>query len=64
MQVLGRALQLFGIVVVPMALIYYFSQVGQKGESELMFGELAILMLGAGCFWIGNTILGRGSARA
>ncbi len=56
---LGRGLQMFGLVVVPMALIYYFSNRGRETEAKLMFGELTILALGAASFWIGHIIQGR-----
>ncbi len=59
MEMLGRALQLFGLIVVPMALIYYFANEGRADESTLMFGELMILGVGAASFLIGNVLLRR-----
>jgi len=53
MQSLGRLLQLLGLVIVPMALLYYFSEHGRVAESKLMFGELSILAVGALLFLIG-----------
>jgi hypothetical protein len=57
-QSLGRFLQLFGLVLVPMALIYYFTRQGRADESELMFGELSILAVGAGVFLLGKRLAG------
>ena len=59
MQILGRVLQIFGLCVVPLALIYYFSLLGQRDERELMTGELLILVVGAVSFWLGH-LLSRG----
>jgi hypothetical protein len=56
MLALGRALQFLGLVIVPMALMFYFRRQGEAPESELMFGELAILALGAGIFLAGQQI--------
>ena len=56
---LGRCLQLFGLVIVPMALLYYGCNRGRASEAKLMFGELSILLLGACCFLLGNSILKR-----
>ena len=57
MHVIGRVLQLFGLIIVPMALIHYFSNQGLASEAKLMFGELSILAIGAASFWIGNALL-------
>ena len=59
MQTFGRALQIFGLILVPMALVYYFSEQGKVDESKLMFGELMILAGGAACFWVGKMMLDR-----
>ena len=59
MHTLGRALQLFGLVIGPMALIYYFSNQGQVSEARLMFGELSILAIAVVSFCIGNALLGK-----
>jgi hypothetical protein len=59
MHTVGRALQMFGLVIVPMALIYYFSNQGRASEASLMFGELSILAIGAASFWIGNVLLNK-----
>ncbi|MBI4601945.1 MAG: hypothetical protein HY721_08280 [Planctomycetes bacterium] len=56
MAALGKALQLLGLVVVPMGLLYYFTNQGRMGEAKLMFGELAILAFGATCFVLGRAI--------
>ena len=52
---------MFGLVIVPMALIYYFSNHGRASEASLMFGELSILAIGAASFWIGNVLLNKES---
>jgi hypothetical protein len=57
MHAFGRFLQLFGLVVVPMALLYYVTHRGEAGEAELMFGELSILALGALSFLLGSVLL-------
>ena len=46
MQTFGRILQLFGLIVVPMALFYYWANRGRASEAKLMFGELIILAVG------------------
>jgi hypothetical protein len=50
---------MFGLVIVPMALIYYFSNQGRTSEAKLMFGELSILAIGATSFFVGNVLLGK-----
>jgi hypothetical protein len=62
MEALGRSLQVVGLVIVPMALLYYFARGNRSGaegasEAQLMFGELFILALGAGVFWLGNYLV-------
>lgn len=52
---------MFGLVIGPMALIYYFSNQGRVSEAKLMFGELSILAVAAVSFWIGNALLGKES---
>lgn len=55
-QALGRLLQLFGLVLVPMALIYYFANQGRVSEDQLAslsHGELILLAAGAGVFLLG-----------
>jgi len=59
MQMFGRALQVFGLILVPMALVYYFAEQGKVDESKLMFGELMILAGGATSFWVGKMMLDR-----
>lgn len=61
MQTLGKALQMFGLIIVPMALIFYFSNQGRLTEARLMFGELSILAIGAASFFIGNVLLKKAS---
>ena len=56
MHTLGRSLQLFGLIIVPMALLYYVSNRGQASEAKLMFGELSILLLGAVTFLLGRSL--------
>ena len=53
---LGTLLQLFGLVIVPMALLYYFSNQGRASEGRLMFGELLILAFGVLCFLAGKAL--------
>ncbi len=60
MHTCGRILQLFGLIIVPMALLYYVSQQGRASEAKLMLGELSILGIGACAFVLGNTLLKRG----
>ena len=57
MQSVGRVLQIFGLVIVPMALIYYFDHRSQASEARLMYGELMILALGAAIFVLGNYLV-------
>jgi hypothetical protein len=57
MYTLGRFLQLFGLIIVPMALLYYFLNQGRDSEAKLMFGELCILAVGATSFLLGKTLL-------
>ncbi len=52
---------MFGLVIVPMALIYYFSNQGRASEARLMFGELSILAIAVASFCIGNVLLSRES---
>lgn len=59
MQSLGRFLQILGLVVVPMALFYYFDKRDIASESTLMFGELMILLCGALAFGVGTFLLRR-----
>lgn len=62
MKELGRLLQITGLVVVPMALLYYFTNretVGEAQQVRLMYGELTILAVGAGLFVLGNYLLKR-----
>jgi len=56
MHKVGKLLQLFGLVIVPMALLYYFSNQGRASEGRLMFGELLILACGALCFVAGRAL--------
>ena len=56
MQALGKLLQFLGLVIVPMALLYYVTEKGQVSDSKLMFGELSILALGALVFLLGRAI--------
>ena len=59
MAALGKFLQLFGLVIVPMALIYYWSHKNEASEAKLMFGELSILALGVVCFLLGRAMASR-----
>ncbi len=61
MHTFGRALQLFGLIIGPMALIYYFSNQGIVSEARLMFGELSILAIAVASFCIGNVLLSKES---
>ena len=61
MYTLGRFLQVFGLIIVPMALLYYFSNQGRADEAKLMFGELSILAAGAGSFVVGNALVSKSS---
>jgi hypothetical protein len=56
MRALGGFLQFLGLVIVPMALIYYWRNQGREDEARLMFGELTILLVGATVFLLGKTI--------
>ena len=56
MHILGRSLQLFGLIIVPMALLYAFLRRGDVSEAQLMFGELSILLLGALAFILGKSL--------
>ncbi len=40
-----------------MALVYYFGNPGHTGERQLMVGELTILAVGAGTFFLGNYLV-------
>lgn len=62
MYTLGRFLQVFGLIIVPMALLYYFANQGRADEAKLMFGELSILGAGAGSFVVGNAIVSKSSS--
>ena len=44
MQSFGYALQVLGLVVVPMSFFY----------SDIRYGQLAVLAIGAGIFFVGN----------
>lgn len=59
MDALGRLLQLFGLVIVPMALFYYWFNRDRVSEAKLMFGELCILAVGALCFLVGRSLARR-----
>lgn len=59
MHTLARLLQLFGLIVVPMALYYYWLNRHIESEAKLMFGELAILLVGAASFLLGTSLLRR-----
>lgn len=48
---------MFGLIIVPMALIYYFSNQGRASEAKLMAGELSILAIGAASFLLGKVLL-------
>ena len=56
MQPLGRFLQVLGLVIVPTALFYYAFGKGRASESQLMFGELGLLALGALVFLMGRAL--------
>jgi len=58
---IGRLLQLFGLIIVPMALWYYFLNRDMESEAKLMFGELMILALGATAFLLGTSLLRKSS---
>jgi len=59
MYTLARLLQLFGLIVVPMALYYYWLNRDIESETKLMFGELTILLVGAASFLLGTSLLRR-----
>ncbi len=52
---------MFGLVIGPMALIYYFSNQGIVSVARLMFGELSILAIAVASFCIGNVLLSKES---
>ncbi|HVR73192.1 MAG TPA: hypothetical protein VMT52_02630 [Planctomycetota bacterium] len=56
MQAFGRFLQVLGLVIVPTALFYYAFGRGRATESQLMFGELGLLALGALVFLVGRSL--------
>ena len=51
---LGRMLMLLGLLLLPLALIYGFSQGGGLNAMRAMYVELGCLMLGYGLFAIGR----------
>jgi hypothetical protein len=51
---LGRLLMLFGLLLLPMALIYGMSQGGGLNAMRAMYIELLGLMLGAVLFVVGR----------
>ena len=59
MYSVGRLLQIVGLVVVPMALFYYWGNREERSEAVLMFGELSILVVGAGLFLFGQFLVNR-----
>ena len=59
MRTLGVVLQFLGLVIVPMALMYYWRNRGLESEAQLMFGELTILAVGATLFLLGRSIARR-----
>ena len=61
MYTLGRFLQVFGLIIVPMALLYYFSNQGRASEARLMLGELSILAAGAVSLVVGNKFVSKSS---
>ena len=61
MATIGRLLQLFGLIIVPMALWYYFLNWDMESEGKLIFGELMILALGATAFLLGTSLLRKSS---
>jgi hypothetical protein len=58
MQSFGRLLQMLGLVIVPLALVYYVAGSGTVRDSKLMVGELTILGVGVLFFLIGRTLSG------
>lgn len=56
MHILGRLLQLTGLMIVPMALFFYWRQEDLLSQTTLMFGELFLLGLGAGLFYLGRLL--------
>ena len=57
MQSFGRFLQLVGLMLVPMALVFYFGLHGTVSERRLLAAELSILGVGAGVFLLGNRLV-------
>lgn len=56
MAALSKLLQFLGLVIVPMAIFYYWFHREEANESKLMFGELGILGLGAAIFMLGRSL--------
>ncbi len=56
MATLAKLLQLLGLVIVPMALLYYAFNRERVQESKLMFGELLLLGLGSLVFLVGRSL--------
>lgn len=55
-RAVGRFLQACGLVLAPMALLYYFENAGRANEGELAKNELLILASAAGIFILGRII--------
>lgn len=55
MVALGRALQWFGLILLPAALLYGLS----SGDGRALGVELSALALGAVSFFLGTRLLGR-----
>lgn len=56
MGTLSKLLQLLGLVIVPMAILYYAFNRDRVIESKLMFGELSLLALGSMLFLVGRSM--------
>jgi hypothetical protein len=54
LQILGRFLQASGLILAPMALFYYFDNVGKADEGRLASMELTILASAAAIFLLGR----------
>jgi hypothetical protein len=59
-DLLGRALQLFGLILLPAALLYGTS----SGDPNAVGKELAMLAVGALAFFVGTKMRGGGTPSA
>lgn len=57
-RALGRFLQACGLIIAPMALLYYIENAGRAAEGRLASMELLILATAAGIFILGRLLEG------